>query len=217
MKILPYLGWIVAIILGVLLFLKSCNGSEDDLIKKITEQAKIIDSTTKKSLETHVSDSLKANTFFELAAFWQNKYDSLHNSYRQTETKVIASAHKVKSLSDSVRYYRMKNDTLNQLTQIGDLLDEDSVLLVLLNVAKIQIDSLHSVHVNEMQAKDSTIITLMSDNTQLAFNLSDCRSEYSQLAALTTKELKKAKTNKLWNKILAVTTAIFAATTIFKK
>lgn len=218
MKVIPY-AVVFIVGAGLMFFLmKGCaKSNEDKLIQKINDQAKVIDSTTKKSLETHITDSVKANTFFELAAFWQDKYDSLHNSYKQTESKVITSAGKVKSLSDSVRYYRMVNDTLKQLTHIGDLLDEDSVLLDLLNTAKIQIDSLHSIHINEIAAKDSTILVLRSDATQLSFQLSDVHHEYDELVSTTTKELKKAKTNKFWTRVLAITTGIFAATTALKK
>jgi hypothetical protein len=208
-------GYVILIIalglaLGFVLFYKGCKQGKPIDVAPVDHR---IDSI----LKLRVKDSVKIDMLQDRAYYWMNRYDSLHNAFTNTENKIIASANKVRVISDSLKYYRKENDTLKQLTQIGDLLDEDSILLSLLDHAKIEIDSLHESHVQESTIKDSIILDLRSEITQLGFALSDCKHEFDEAAVKYNKELSKAKTNKLLTKVLAVTTAIFITTTLIKK
>ena len=210
MKFAQWAGWIIALIF-IFLYYKSCQAP-----KQVVTTSKG-DSILVHVIEKDKQDSINAEKFFNLYSFWRNKYDSLYSSFAIKEQQVISSAGKVKNLSDSIRYYKKINDTLKELTTIGDLLDEDSVLLEILAQAKIQIDSLQTVHTGEQSAADSTIFEMSKEIFNLKSALFQLHTEYSAVVADENKMIKKVKTNSIWAKVTTITTAILSSILILKK
>jgi len=208
-KLLPYIGWILAIGLGIIEF-KQCSGS------KFADTTKG-DTIFIHSKDEHLKDSAEIVRLGSLYATWRNKYDSLYSSFVLVRGKIVKSGSKIQELIDSNNLYRSKLDTLSQITNCEELASQDSVLLELLSQASIELDSLSSSHKKEREASDSALLACKSDNTQLSFAISDLRHEYEQAVANENKAVKKAKLNNVFAKIGNFAAIILAGALILKK
>lgn len=209
MKALSYLGWFLAVIFAVLVW-RGC-GNETILNPKTD------DSLVNVLLKTHAKDSAEVAYWMDLSAFWQDRYDSLWGTFKDTKDQIRHSISKIKTLSDSVNFYKAQRDTLSALVQCGDLIEEDSMLIAQLGEANVQLDSVKIAGDQAIAYKDSIISSQATEIMEFIRVIGQLKVDYDDAVAKYNKGVKANKIDRIFARIGIVTAAILATILMVKK
>lgn len=202
---------ITVLILGIILYFGSCN-------KPIKQpDTHLADSTTIKAMADLKESKKRIDSLAGIASFWHSKYDSAWQAIQQAARIISLKESKIRSLIDSNIYFKSVNDTLSQLTNCGEIMDQVQGLLSIIDVQRIAIDSIHRDTDSALTVQNVIVSDLRAQLIILQGQLLSIKGDYDALVKQNKKTINRLKLEDIVAKVGTIAAAILSITVLIKK
>jgi hypothetical protein len=201
----------VVAILAIMLYFGSCN---KPIKAPDTHRA---DSTALKAVADLKAERRLRDSLAGIAGYWHSKYDSTFDVVQKGLKIISMKESKIRALMDSNAYFKSINDTLSQLTNCGDLMDQVDQLLTIIDQGKVAIDSMKVASDSLLNSKDQIINIQRQQLLSLEGQLLSVKADYDLLVHQNKKTINRLKFEDIIAKVGTIAAAILSITVLIKK